>query len=128
MNPLSTRVNIDAGWILLQAHRFDEAIKQARRAQELEPGLAEANACIARSLFYQKKYREAIDQFDSVVAKYPRSEKVPGALLKKGYAYSALGDNARAIVQFQYVVHEYPKAQEAPLAKQKLKALGVDIR
>jgi TolB-like protein/DNA-binding winged helix-turn-helix (wHTH) protein len=61
MNPLSTRVNIDAGWILLQAHRFDEAIKQARRAQELEPGLAEANACIARSLFYQKKYREAAD-------------------------------------------------------------------
>jgi len=58
MDPLSARVNIDAGWLCLQAHRFDDAIRQARRAQELEPGLAEANSCILRSLFYQKKYAE----------------------------------------------------------------------
>jgi TolB-like protein/DNA-binding winged helix-turn-helix (wHTH) protein len=58
LDPLSARVNVDAGWLFLQAHRFDDAIQQARRARELEPGLAEANACILRSLFYQKKYRE----------------------------------------------------------------------
>jgi len=45
----------------LQAHHFDEAIKQARRAQELEPGLAEANACIVRARFHQKQYREVLD-------------------------------------------------------------------
>jgi TolB-like protein/tetratricopeptide (TPR) repeat protein len=56
LDPLSARVNIDGGWLLLQAHRFDDAIRQARRALELEPGLAEANACIERSLMYQKKY------------------------------------------------------------------------
>ena len=83
---------------------------------------------IGESLFSQKKYREAIEQFDSVVAKFPDSDKVPGALLKKGYAYMALSDGARAIVQFQYVVHEYPKSPEAPLARQKLKALGVEIK
>jgi tetratricopeptide (TPR) repeat protein len=60
LDPLSARVNIDAGWLLLQAHRFDDAIRQARRALELEPGLAEANACIQRSLLYQKKYRELL--------------------------------------------------------------------
>ncbi len=60
-DPLSWRVNIDAGWLLLQAHHFDEAIKQARRAQELEPGLAEANACIVRARFHQKQYREVVD-------------------------------------------------------------------
>ncbi len=58
LDPLSARVNIDAGWLYLQAHRFDDAIQQARRARELEPGLAEANSCILRSLFYQKKYRD----------------------------------------------------------------------
>ena len=83
---------------------------------------------IGESLYSQKKYREAIEQFDSVVAKFPDSDKVPGALLKKGYAYMALSDGARAIVQFQYVVHEYPKSPEAPLARQKLKALGVEIK
>ncbi len=49
LDPLSARVNMDAGWLLLQAHRFDDAIRQARRALELEPGLAEAKACIQRS-------------------------------------------------------------------------------
>jgi tetratricopeptide (TPR) repeat protein len=55
LDPLSARVNIDAGWLLLQAHRFDDAIRQARRALELEPGLEEAKACIQRSMLYQKK-------------------------------------------------------------------------
>jgi len=58
LDPLSARVNMDAGWLYLQAHRFDDAIRQARRAQALEPALAEVNACILRSLFYQKKYGE----------------------------------------------------------------------
>jgi tetratricopeptide (TPR) repeat protein len=58
LDPLSARVDIDAGWLYLQAHRLDDAIQQARRARELEPGLAEANACILRSLCYQRKYRE----------------------------------------------------------------------
>ena len=34
---------------------------------------------IGESLFSQKKYREAIGQFDAVVNKYPKSDKVPGA-------------------------------------------------
>jgi TolB-like protein/Flp pilus assembly protein TadD len=53
LDPLSPGVNIDAGWLLLQAHHFDEAIRQARRALELEPGMAEARSCIARAEVYQ---------------------------------------------------------------------------
>ena len=55
LDPLSPRVNVDAGWVLLQAHRFAEAIRAARRALELEPGLREAQACIARAELYQGK-------------------------------------------------------------------------
>src|SRR6266404_5221426 len=79
---------------------------------------------IGESLYSQKKYREAIQQFDSVVTKYPRSDKVAGALLKKGYAYIALGEKSQGIVQLQYVVHEHPTSPEAALARQKLKSLG----
>src|SRR5439155_26855848 len=42
---------------------------------------------IGESLFSQKKYREAIEQFDTVVTKYPKSDKVAEALLNKGYSY-----------------------------------------
>ena len=81
---------------------------------------------IGESLYSQKKYREAIAQFDSVVTKYPKSDKVAGALLKKGYAYIALGERSQGIVQLQYVVHEHPTSPEASVARQRLKALGVD--
>ena len=81
---------------------------------------------IGESLYSQKKYREAIAQFDSVVTKYPKSDKVAGALLKKGYAYIALGEKSQGIVQLQYVVHEHPTSPEAAVARQRLKALGVD--
>ncbi len=81
---------------------------------------------IGESLFSQKKYRDAIEQFDSVVTKYPRSDKVPGALLKKGYAYINIGERAQGIVQLQYVVHEHPKSQEAALARQRLRQLGIE--
>src|SRR5260370_17669065 len=60
-DPLSTHINMDAGWLYLQAHRFEDAIRQARRALELEPGLAEANACIVRALIDQKKFQQALE-------------------------------------------------------------------
>jgi tol-pal system protein YbgF len=83
---------------------------------------------IGESLFSQKKYREAIAQFDAVVNKYPKSDKVPGALLKKGYAYISVGERAQGVVQLQYVLHEHPKSQEASLARQKLKQLGIETK
>ncbi|MGH9423285.1 MAG: tol-pal system protein YbgF [Thermoanaerobaculia bacterium] len=83
---------------------------------------------VGESLYSQKKYREAIQQFDSVVTKYPRSDKVAGALLKKGYSYIALGEKSQGIVQLQYVVHEHSTSPEAALARQKLKSLGVESK
>ena len=83
---------------------------------------------IGESLYSQKKYREAIQQFDTVVTRYPKSDKVAGALLKKGYGYIALGEKSQGIVQLQYVVHEHASSPEAALARQKLKSLGVDSK
>lgn len=83
---------------------------------------------IGESLFSQKKYRDAIQQFDSVVNSYPKSDKVPGALLKKGFAYISVGERAQGVVQLQYVLHEHPRSQEAALARQRLKQLGIETR
>ena len=68
------------------------------------------------------------DSVNRVVDKYPKSDKAPGALLKKGYGYLAMNDRPRAIVQFQYVVHEYPNSRESALAKDRLRQLGIDIK
>lgn len=81
---------------------------------------------IGESLYSQKKHREAIQQFDSVINSYPKSDKIPASLLKKGYALVELGQRAQGVVQLQYVVHEHPRSQESALARQKLKALGIE--
>jgi tetratricopeptide (TPR) repeat protein len=109
-DPLSARVNIDAGWLLLQAHRFDDAIRQARRAQELEPGLAEANACILRSLLYQKKYREVADllhlsgpnpeeALKKIYRQKLQEEEKSGSrdLFTTAMRYTFLGENSKAL-------------------------------
>ncbi len=110
---------------------FDLAIAGFRDFMQKNPNsdLADNAAYwIGESLYSQKKYSEAIEAFDVVVNRYAKSDKVPGALLKKAYAYLALGDKARAIVQLQYVVHEHSKSEEAGLARQKLKQLGRDSK
>jgi tol-pal system protein YbgF len=114
-----------------QRGNFDLAIEGFRDflSTSANSDLADnASYWIGESLFSQKKYREAIAQFDAVVNKYPKSDKVPGALLKKGYAYISVGERAQGVVQLQYVLHEHPKSQEASLARQKLKQLGIETK
>ncbi len=114
-----------------QRGNFDLAIEGFNEFLQTSAGsdLADNAAYwIGESLFSQKKYREAIEQFDAVVNRYPKSDKVPGALLKKGYAYINIGERAQGVVQLQYVLHEHPKSQEASLARQKLRQLGIETR
>jgi tol-pal system protein YbgF len=114
-----------------QKGNFDLAIEGFRDFLSTAPksDLADNAAYwVGESLFSQKKYREAIAQFDSVVTNFPRSDKVAGALLKKGYSYISLGEKAQGVVQLQYVVHEHPQSPEASLARQRLKQLGIDTK
>ena len=112
-DPLSTHINMDAGWLYLQAHRFEDAIRQARRALELEPGLAEANACIVRALIDQKKFKQALE----AVPGWRGNAGNPEEALKQSYRmkvqdaeksgkgdpfsmamlYAFLGDNSKAL-------------------------------
>ena len=93
IDPLSTRVNIDGGWLLLQAHRFDDAIRQAQRALELEPGLPEANACIARARQYQGRAdTETVKRFRGLIDD-------PGGTEPFAYATACalMGEDAKAL-------------------------------
>ena len=67
LDPLSARINMDAGWLLLQASRFREAAVQARRALELDPELKEAWGCLARALMYMGDDRSAMEAIRSTV-------------------------------------------------------------
>ncbi len=78
---------------------------------------------LGESHYGKKDYRQAIDSYDRVELDFPQSEKVPAAILKKGYAYLAMKDKKRASSAFKQVVTLYPRSSEAGKASDKLSQL-----
>lgn len=75
---------------------------------------------IGEALYGEKKYENAILQFQDVIQNHPDHPKAPAALLKQGLAFHALGDLKNARVILEKVVASYPKSEEAAKAKERL--------
>jgi tol-pal system protein YbgF len=78
---------------------------------------------LGESHYGKRDYRQAIDSYDRVEQDFPQSEKVPAAILKKGYAYLAMKDTKSASSAFKQVVTLYPRTPEAGKASDKLTQL-----
>ncbi len=75
---------------------------------------------IGETLYGNKKYENAILQFQDVIQLYPQHPKVPAALLKQGLAFYGLGDPRNAKIILQKVVDKYPNSPEAKKAHERL--------
>lgn len=77
----------------------------------------------AETFYVTRKFTEALAAFQKVVANYPRSQKVPDALLKIGYCDYELGywDAARAALT--RVTSEYADTTAAHLAQRRLEQM-----
>jgi tol-pal system protein YbgF len=62
----------------------------------------------------------AIAELQKVVEGYPKSDKVPAALLKIGISYSRLKNTEEANKYYRMVVQKYPKSAEAGSARERL--------
>lgn len=71
----------------------------------------------------KKQYKKAIEAYSLVEVKYPASDKLPAALLKKGYAYQALNEPQQARAMLKRVVEAYPGSPEASKASDRLNQL-----
>ncbi len=72
---------------------------------------------IGEAYYGEKKYENAILQFQDVIQKFGDHPKVAAALLKQGLAFQALGDVKNAKVILQRVVDSFPLSDEAKKAK-----------
>ena len=67
-------------------------------------------------------FEKAILVFQNLEIKYPKSEKVPDALLKIGFSYLSLDDSNRAHHYLKKVLKKYPFSPAAEKAQEKLRS------
>jgi tol-pal system protein YbgF len=78
---------------------------------------------IGETFFREKQYEKAILEYQKVIEKYPKGNKVPAALLKQGYAFQSLGDKVNSRLIFEELVRKHPNTSEAKAASDKLKEM-----
>ena len=74
---------------------------------------------LAESYFGEKKYENAILEYQVVIAKYLKSSKRPAALYKQALSFEKIGDPVNAKARYKDLLKVYPNSPEAGLAKKR---------
>lgn len=117
------RKNYEMAFNLLKEGQYDSAVAAfqaflgtypaGRFADNAQYWLGEAN-------YVQRRFNQALVEFDKVVTNYPDSPKRADTMLKMGYTYQELGDHEKARVLLNDVIRTYPTTTAASLAKKRL--------
>ncbi len=84
---------------------------------------ANAHYWLGETYYSEKKYDQAILEFQQTIKNFPKKEKVPAAMLKQAMAFKELGDAKSARYVLKKLQEEFPQSEEAVRAKEKLKEL-----
>ncbi|NPV13810.1 tetratricopeptide repeat protein [candidate division WOR-3 bacterium] len=103
-----------------------------KRAQELtreNDAVAQEAFFLLSQIFCQEgKYREALTVLDSLIARFPKSERAARALLKQAEIYrDNLRDESRFRATVERIVLEFPGSPYAPLARNLLLKTTTDF-
>jgi tol-pal system protein YbgF len=98
---------------------FQEFIRRYPKSKNAD----NAQFWIGEIYYREKWYEKAILEYQNVIEKYPKGNKVPAALLKQGLAFSNIGDKPNAKLILEELNRKYPKSNEAKISTQKLKTL-----
>ncbi len=125
----SDRDNYQVALELLREERYDMAATAFKQFLVAFPGseLADnAQYWLAESYYASNQFEQALRDFEVVINDYPRSRKVPDALLKMGYCNYSLKRWAAARVTLTRVQAEYPETTAARLAGQYLQRMDTE--
>ena len=120
----------EALYNLAKSYFDEEKFEQARKtfeeflSQYPESDKADnARFWIADTYYREQWYEKAILEYQKVIEEYGKGNKVSAALLKQGYAFSELGENANARLILNELIKKYPDSKEAKIAEKKLEGL-----
>jgi len=113
---------------LLRELQYDKATVAFRRFLDDYPNGRYAHIAmywLGEANYAQRKFKQAISDYQNLISSYPDSPKVAEAMLKIGYSYNELQDYKQAQVILQKLVDKYPGTTEAGQARnlmQKIRA------
>lgn len=115
LNPSYSTAHMWYSYYLMALGRFDEAIAEAKRAQELDPLSLIINTQTGTPFFYLRQYDRAIEQYQKALE---MDRQFPPARYWLGRAYTQKGDYVEAIASLRPTVAANPrlKAYITPLA------------
>jgi len=100
--------------------KFQELIQRFPNSERTD----NAQFWIGEIYYREKWYEKAILEYQKVIEKYPKGNKVPASLLKQGFAFSNLGDKSNSRLILEELIKKYPNSNEAKIAKDKVKELN----
>src|SRR5207245_7543297 len=74
---------------------------------------------LGETYFAERRWNDAIVEFQKVLKEHKKSEKTPDALLKIGMSFQAQGDCKNALLFFDEVLHAYKSTPTAKLAREQ---------
>ena len=83
---------------------------------------------LGESYYVTQNYKIALQSFQTLLKRYPTSQKAPDALLKVGYSQYELKQWDQAEATLNQVVQTYPDTTVARLAQGRLRALKMETR
>lgn len=105
--------------------KIEDVTNQSEDKTKDNPKTPSANDIYAKAdaSYKNRKYEDAILEFQQLIDAYPQDWRVPNAYLKQGNSLINLGRKKEAGFFFKTLIDKYPNSPEANIAKQKLKAI-----
>lgn len=114
----------DAGINAFTSRKYDEAQRSFADFVKNYPNhtmTAEAQYHLAECYFQRNQFSDAALAYDTVITKYGKSSRAPGAYLKQGICFSKIKQMPAAKARMQELIKKYPNSPEAARAKTFLK-------
>lgn len=127
VDPKQEAEDYQSAFNLLKQGRYVEAVKAFREfLGKYAAGSYADNAqyWLAEASYVNRDYDTALGDFEKVLAGYPQSNKVPGAMLKMGYIYHERQEWQKAREILQKLLADYPGSTEARLGEKRLQRIG----
>ena len=101
LNPNLAEAHLNYANLLSRFGRHEESIAEVRRAQQIDPLDLRMRVGEPLSLFFARRYDEALQKLDSLLKLAPDNET---ALIFRAYTYDALGKYNEAIADYKKFV------------------------